>query len=239
MDPIIGGALIGGGFNLLGGLLGSSAQSKANKMNYKINRENRDWSERMSNTEWQRGVQDMKAAGLNPMLAFSQGGASTPGNSAATVIPEDAAAKGVSSAGQAAIIAAQQLANVELTKATTKKTLEEAKTAGVTSGNAEDRQQAEIAEIRNRTIGITASSQLNDKERERLDQLIPLMVANQKEQNRLITNQANTAGSEAKIREAQVPSAEAEAEMWKKMAGPGVDVGTLTKLIILIRSIVK
>lgn len=60
----------------------------------------------MSNTAWQRGVSDMLAAGINPMLAVSQGGASTPTSSAATVHPTDGFARGLSSAADKAMQAA-------------------------------------------------------------------------------------------------------------------------------------
>lgn len=114
MGPVAAAAIpavIGAVGNLLGGALGSSAQRRANRANVMLARENRDWEERMSNTAWQRGTADMLAAGINPMLAVSQGGASTPNVSAATVQPEDAISRSVSSAGDKAmqVIALQRM----------------------------------------------------------------------------------------------------------------------------------
>lgn len=116
------GNIIGAGMDLLGGVMDVSAAKRANKWNVALQREQQAWEERMSNTAWVRGTQDMLKAGINPMLAISQGPASTPNVSAATVSPETGIGRGLSSAagrlmqteqikGQALVNENQELTN--------------------------------------------------------------------------------------------------------------------------------
>lgn len=92
----------------------------------------RNWLEQMSGSSYQRAVRDMQAAGLNPMLAYSQGGASTPGGPTASA---GAASGPAASAVQpppmlnrfaGAMQSAGQAAQLAVTNAQTRKTEAEA-----------------------------------------------------------------------------------------------------------------
>jgi hypothetical protein len=82
--------------NVVAGVLSKKGQDQANRENERIARENREWQERMSSTAYQRAMADMKSAGLNPMLAYMQGGATTPSGSTAQM--QDSITPGLNSA---------------------------------------------------------------------------------------------------------------------------------------------
>lgn len=114
------GVALGAGASVAGSFISASKSAKEA-------RKNRRFQERMSNTAYQRARADMKAAGLNPLLMASVGGASQPGGATAQVPDFGASlAKGASTAIQAM----QAKAAINNTNANTAKTVKETELLG-------------------------------------------------------------------------------------------------------------
>lgn len=118
---MVWGAIISAGASLAGSLLSKRGQEQANEDNYRIAQEQMAFQERMSNTAYQRGMEDMRLAGLNPILAYKQGGASTP-SGASIPMQNEFAGVDLGGAVNSAIAARQAEAQVKATEANTKAT---------------------------------------------------------------------------------------------------------------------
>ncbi|QKI28914.1 VP2 [Kummerowia striata gokushovirus] len=92
--PLVGAGIVAGLGSLFGGAIAAGSQSDTNAQNLQISRENnqfnanqaqinRDYQTAMSNTAHVREVNDLRAAGLNPLLSANTG-ASSPGGATAS-----------------------------------------------------------------------------------------------------------------------------------------------------------
>lgn len=96
MNPLLGVALASGASSIVGGAMSAAANAREAE-------KNRQFQERMSSTQYQRGMADMRKAGLNPALAYMQGGASSPAGSVMDVSQlGEGVRRGVTSALEAA-----------------------------------------------------------------------------------------------------------------------------------------
>jgi len=76
------GPVVAAGIGAASSLIGGKSANSAAAANAQ---KQMDFQERMRETQYQTSVADLKAAGLNPMLAYTQGGAGTPQGTSAPV----------------------------------------------------------------------------------------------------------------------------------------------------------
>lgn len=230
----IGGFLVGGpqgamiGASLGAGYDASRDQDQTNAQNMALTREQMAFQERMSSTAYQRAMSDMKAAGLNPMLAYAQGGASTPGG--ASVKLENPAAAGAASAQAVmstlagATGAAQQAASAEMLTAQAAKlrseTLENRlHTAKMVAETSRVSQEADLRYAQRVTEGkrpelVESEIQRNYKSRDKLSAEAGIAQIEETLRGDLFSADSARRKAESDIRRFGVPQAEAEAKFW-------------------------
>lgn len=182
----------------------NSAQSGArqqNKMNLQIAREQMGFQREMSSTAYQRAVGDLKAAGLNPMLAAMNGGASTPPGASAHMVNENAESSRIlSNAVPKAINTAMGVATVDQVKAQTQKTSAETRKTTAEARAIEDTlpftaQNAKVAseklKLEFENLGVQVQRALQGLEIDKLTvaqqkELMPLVLKFQDLQNRAV-----------------------------------------------------
>jgi hypothetical protein len=182
------GALGAGALGGLGAYFGQRETNKANAQQAQIQE---GFQREMSNTAYQRAVADMKAAGLNPMLAYTLGGATTPAGAKAEM--QSALGAAATSAGQAAQVAANVKNQTDQTKADVHLKNEQAGAAGAQEDLNRADMNLKLVEAANKSVQLPGHKQFVNQ------------VASQINLNNALSanNSANTAKIKAELPESQ------------------------------------
>lgn len=193
-------------------------QKDANRTNLQIAREQMGFQREMSNTAYQRAVADMRAAGINPMLAAMKGGASTPPGASTRVESEHAASSQITSGAVAKAAGIKQmLATTAATAAQARKTDAEAKIIEAQVPNAALTAQRQIEKLHYEVENLVKDVQTKAQNLMHMEQLQPLLRKYQE-----VVNLANQLG---------IPEMKATADFWKALEKEGKAMDWFKKLL--------
>jgi hypothetical protein len=169
------GSVIGAGIGAAASLIGGNKQNSANQA---MAQAQMAFQERMRATQYQTAVADIKAAGLNPMLAYSQGGAGTPQGATAQM------GNPLGDAGNSAREAAMAVANYKQIQTQNVLTEHQAEKAAADTNLANDQAtytRANTAREIAQMPGYGKYGQLRDAQIEQLTTSSALQAAQQKQ----------------------------------------------------------
>lgn len=216
IPAIIGAAAIGAGASMATGALNYFSARQSQLENLDAARDARRWQEEMSNTAHQREVADLRAAGLNPILAAHLSGASTPSGAMAQTSPAHFDTPDIGNQ----VTNAKRLEQVEKEKLELEKSLAEAEIE-LKSAQA-DREMSEAQ----RTDAETSIVSTRGRQHEALTKQALQSIGLIHEQTELARQSGRHTGLEADIKQLQMPTVEATSKVtpYTEPAGKIIDV---------------